>query len=183
MVAFALVGGAVVAAPAGARVLVDRERALSQAFPGASIRTRTVYLDSTSVRRAEQAAGAKLATPRVTRYEASRGDTLLGTAYLDTHRVRTMNETVMIVVAASGRVKSVETLAFAEPDDYLAPRRWLSTFEDKALTKDLRPGGVIPSLGGSTLTARAIAAAVRRTLALHGVIAESDRRQGVGSAK
>jgi electron transport complex protein RnfG len=163
-------------APAESRVLVDRERALAQAFgPGATIRTRTVFLDSMAVRRAEQAAGAKLASPRVVRYEATRRDTLLGTAYLDTHRVRSMNETVMIVVSPAGRVGAVETLAFAEPDDYLAPRRWLARFEDQALSRDLKPGDAVPNLGGSTLTARAIAAAVRRTLALHAVIAEKDR--------
>ena len=175
--------GLATAAPAGARVLVDRERALALAFPGATISTRTVFLDSLAVRRAEQAAGAKLASPRVVRYEATRGDTLLGTAYLDTHRVRTMNETVMIVVTPGGRVRSVETLAFAEPDDYLAPKRWLATFDDKTLGKDLRPGGAVPNLGGSTLTARAVAAAVRRTLALHAVIAELGRRQGIGAVK
>jgi len=35
------------------------------------------------------------------------------------------------------------------------------------LTRDLKPGAVVPHLGGATLTARAVAASVRRTLALH----------------
>jgi Na+-translocating ferredoxin:NAD+ oxidoreductase RnfG subunit len=35
------------------------------------------------------------------------------------------------------------------------------------LSKDLKPGQAVPSLSGATLTARAISAAVRRTLALH----------------
>jgi hypothetical protein len=153
-------------------VLVDRERALAQAFgPGARITTRSVFLGADAARRAEQAAGSRLASVRVTLYEATRGDSLLGTGYLDTHRVRTMNETVLVVVTPAGRVGAVEVLAFHEPDDYLPPRRWLERFEGRELARDLRPGGAVPSLGGSTLTARAIAAAVRRTLALHAVVA------------
>lgn len=154
---------------------MGRERALAQAFgPGAKIVPRTVFLTEAGARRAEQAAGAKLASVRVVRYGAVRRDSLLGTAYLDTHRVRTMNETLLIVVTPAGRVGAVEVLAFHEPDDYLPPQRWLEKFDDKVLSKDLRPGGAVPNLGGSTLTARAIAAAVRRTLALHAAIAAQD---------
>jgi hypothetical protein len=172
-----LAGG--MAGEAGARVLLDRERALVQAFgPGARVTTRTVFLSTAAARRAEQAAGAKLASARVTLYEGTRGDTLVGTAYLDTHRVRTMNETVLIVVTPQGRVRAVEVLAFHEPDDYLPPRRWLERFEGRALARDLRPGGAVPNLGGSTLTARAIAAAVRRTLALHAAVVTQEAASG-----
>ncbi|MEO6463249.1 MAG: hypothetical protein ABIP29_09255, partial [Candidatus Eisenbacteria bacterium] len=96
----ALILGAA-AAPTGeatARLLVGREKALVQAFgPGAKITSRTVFLTAEAARRAERAAAAKLSTVRVTLYEAWRGDSLLGTGYLDTHRVRTMNETVLVV--------------------------------------------------------------------------------------
>jgi hypothetical protein len=158
--------------PAAARVLIPRDAALAQAFgTSARIRVRTVFLGEAEARRAEQAAGAALLSPRVTLYEATRGDSLLGTGYVETHRVRSMNETVLITVTPAGRVGTVEVLAFAEPDDYRAPRRWLDGLEGRALARDLRPGAALPNLGGSTLTARAIAAAVRRTLALHAAIA------------
>lgn len=166
-----------VAAPAGARTYLDRERALLQAFgAGATVRARTVYLKAAEVKRIEQAAGARLASARVTRHEGTRGDTLVGTAYLDTHRVRSMNETVMIVVTPAGRVAAVEVLSFDEPEDYRPPQRWLDTFDDRALSRDLKPGAAVPNLGGATLTARAISAAVRRTLALHAAIAGGEAR-------
>lgn len=191
LVARALIGlGLTLIAAAGptgkatARVLVDREKALVQAFgPGAKITTRTVFLTAAAARRAEKAAAAKLATLRVTLYEATRGDSLLGTGYLDTHRVRTMNETVLVVVTPRGRVGAVEVLAFHEPDDYLPPRRWLERFDDQPLARDLRPGRAVPNLGGSTLTARAIAAAVRRTLALHSEVAAQQATTGRARAK
>lgn len=139
-----------------------------QAFGAdATIESRNVFLTVEAAKRAEAAAGAKLATPRVTAWVGRRGDRLLGTAYLDTHAIRSMNETVMIVVSPTGRVAAVEVLAFNEPEDYLPPRRWLGTFTDRALSRDLKPGAAVPHLGGATLTARAVATAVRRTLALH----------------
>lgn len=157
---------------AGARVLLTREAALAQAFgPRARIETRTVYFTPEQAERVEQAAGAKLASPRVTAYRGLIGDSLAGTAYLDTHPVRSQMETVLIVITPAGRVGAVEVLAFHEPDDYLPPPRWLDRFAGQGLSRDLKPGLAVPNLSGATLTARAVAAAVRRTLALHAALA------------
>lgn len=159
-------------AGAGARVLLTREAALAQAFgPRAHVEARTVYLAPAQAQAVERAAGAQLATARVVAYCAMAGDTLLGTGYLDTHRVRSQTETVLILVRPDGKVGAVEVLAFNEPDDYLPPPRWLERFEGRGLSKDLRPGLAVPGLAGATLTARAISAAVRRTLALHAALA------------
>jgi Na+-translocating ferredoxin:NAD+ oxidoreductase RnfG subunit len=163
---------AVIPAGAGARVLLTREAALVQAFGRrARVETRTVYLSPVQARQVERAAGAKLLSPRVVAYRATAGDTLLGTAYVDTHPVRSQMETVLIVVTPRGQVGTVEVLAFNEPADYLPPPRWLDRFEGKALSRDLKPGLAVPSLSGATLTARAVSAAVRRTLALHAALA------------
>ena len=166
--AVALLGVAAGVGVVGAKTYLTRERALAQVFGAdATIEPRTVFLTAAAAKRAESAAGAKLASPRVTAYVGRRGDRVLGTAYLDTHAVRSMNETVLIVVSPARRVAAVEVLAFNEPGDYLPPRRWLDTFRDRALARDLKPGAAVPHLGGSTLTARAVATAVRRTLAVH----------------
>lgn len=164
---------ALLPARVGARVLMTREAALAQAFGvEARVEARTVYLTPDQVTRVEQAAGAKLASPRAVAYRAAVGDSLVGTAYLDTHPVRSQMETIMIVITPAGKVAAVEVLAFNEPDDYLPPPRWLERFDGRALSKDLKPGLALPSLAGATLTARAVSAAVRRTLALHAVLAQ-----------
>ncbi len=153
---------------AEAKTYLSRDRALVQAFGAdAKVLSHAVFLTAEAAKRAETAAGAKLATPRVTAWVGRKGDRMLGTAYLDTHLVRSMNETVMVVVSPARRVVAVEVLAFNEPEDYLPPRRWLDTFADRTLSRDLKPGAAVPHLGGATLTARAVATAVRRTLALH----------------
>jgi len=166
--AVALLGATAGVGVSDAKTYLSRERALAQAFgPDARVETRSVFLSDEAVKRAEAAAGAKLASARVTAYIGRRGEGIVGTAYLDTHPVRSMNETVLIVVSPARRVAAVEVLAFNEPEDYLPPRRWLDAFEDEALARDLKPGAAVPHLGGATLTARAVASAVRRTLAIH----------------
>ena len=157
---------------ADAHVLLTREAAFAQVFgPRAQVVAHTVYLTPEQVTAVEQAAGAKLASARVVAYRGGLGDSLVGTAYLDTHPVRSQMETVMIVVTPGGKVGAVEVLAFNEPDDYLPPPRWLDRFDGHTLSKDLKPGLAVPSLSGATLTARAVSSAVRRTLALHAALA------------
>ena len=46
----------------------------------------------------------------------------VGTAYFDTHVVRTMPETIMVVVDPAGAIARIEVLSFSEPEEYL-PRR------------------------------------------------------------
>lgn len=163
---------ALLPAQAGARILLTRDAAFAQVFgPRARVEARTVYLTPEQATAVEHAAGAKLASARVVAYRGAVGDSLVGTAYLDTHTVRSQMETVMIVVTPQGSIGAVEVLAFNEPNDYLPPPRWLDRFDGRALSKDLKPGLAVPNLSGATLTARAVSSAVRRTLALHAALA------------
>ena len=76
----------------------------------------------------------------VTHYVArDRNNRLLGVAYFDSHRVRTLGEVVMVVVTPDGRTRSIEVLKFAEPPEYRAPDAWLRQFAGKPLTPALTP--------------------------------------------
>ena len=50
-----------------------------------------------------------------------------------THRVRTLAETVMVVVTPEGKVDRIDILSFSEPQDYLPKERWMDQFEGKKL--------------------------------------------------
>lgn len=158
--------GALLPGAALAKTYETRDAALERVFGDAEIERRTMFLTEAQVEAVQTAAGTRLEQARVTFYEARRGETLVGRAYLDTHLVRSLYETVLIVVDAQGRTRNVDILAFHEPEDYLPPPRWLRTLESRTLSKRLRPGDEIDALSGATLSARAAAAAVRRALAL-----------------
>jgi uncharacterized protein with FMN-binding domain len=156
-----------------ARVLLDVEAALAEAFPGCQVERGTVYLDAAQLARAREAAGVEVSSGLVVPYGASCGGVPAGTAYFDAHRVRTLQETVMVVVDVAGRVERVEVLSFDEPPDYLPGAAWYRQFVGRVLDADLALARDIDGVTGATLTARATTEAVRRVLAVHGVLAAS----------
>ena len=91
----------------------------------------------------------------------------MGVGFLDTHRVRTLPETVLVAVAPDGRILRVEVVAFREPPEYIAKDVWMRQFDGKQLDSQLTLKGAIRPLAGSTLTANSLTDAARRSLALH----------------
>jgi hypothetical protein len=163
-----LLGGA--ARPAAAKVFLTVEEALKLAFAGCQVARRTAYLTPEQVRHARELAGTEIPSALVTSYVATRGGQPAGTAYFDTHRVRTLPETVMVVVDPQGRVARVEVISFREPEEYLPRGAWYEQFQGEALDRDLQLKRDIRPVTGATLTARATTNAVRRVLALHRVL-------------
>ncbi|MBP7147533.1 MAG: FMN-binding protein [Acidobacteria bacterium] len=119
----------------------------------------------------EHRAGTRPASRLLTYFAVSRGAEPLGTVYVDTHLVRTLPETVLVVVSPSGEVARVEIAAFREPPEYRPSDRWLGQFDRHRLTRELRANASIRTLAGATLSTRAVVDAVRRALALHEVLA------------
>lgn len=166
LAAAALAGAALLGTtPARARVLLSQKDALSLAFPGGAPQRRVAFLTDAQAAAAEGLARAKLESKVWTYYVS--GSTW---AYFESHLVRTMNETIMVVVGADAKVRFVEILSFAEPEDYLAGKKWLKQFDGKPLGGELAPRRGLRNIAGATLTAEAVAAGVRRVLAVHKAI-------------
>lgn len=164
-----LAGAAVLAAP----VYSSREEALARAFPPpATIERKTHFLTDGQREKASRAARAKVDSSLVVAYVGRTPKGLLGTAYFDTHTVRTMPQTLLIVVLPDGTLGGVEVVAFGEPEDYLPRRRWLELFRGRRLDSELAVGRGLAHVTGATLTTRVIADAARRVLAVHAVIGE-----------
>lgn len=157
---------------AGAAVFETQEQALSRAFPPpARVVRSTSYLSEEQLDAAKKTAQAPVESAVVTRYAAFDADgALLGTAYFDAHVVRTAREVLMVVVAPDRSVRSVDVLAFGEPQDYLPRAGWLARAEGKKQEEGLFVGRALAHVTGATLTTRAIAAAVRRVLAVHSLL-------------
>jgi len=158
------------AAPGKGRVFLLVDEALALAFPDCEISRGTVYLTEAQRGRIEALAGSKLESGIAHPYVALRGGELVGTAFVDVHKVRTLRETLFVVVSPQGEVKRLEVLAFAEPLDYLPRGNWYGQFKGKLLNDDLNLDRGIRGVTGATLTARATTQAVRRCLALHEVL-------------
>ncbi len=148
---------------------ITQQEALATAFPGARIERRTAFLSEADLQAVRAAAGADAPVDQsvVTYYVAQRDGQPVGVAYFDSHRVRTLNEVLMIVVQPDDRIRSIEVLRFAEPPEYHAREAWLRQFEGRSLDPDLSLESGIAMMTGATLTSHAITRAARRVLALH----------------
>ena len=156
---------------ANAKVFLSMEEALMLAFPAATVERTSVFLTAAQQREAQRLSGdEKLPSALVAYYVATKDGRQAGTAYFDTHLVRTMPETIMVVVDVEGRASRIEVLSFQEPEEYLPRTRWYEQFQGKALNDELWMKRGIRPVAGATLTARATTEAARRVLALHQVI-------------
>ncbi len=163
------------------RVYLTQEQALRLAFgEGAQLEREVFFLTEAQLARARELAGPgiRLESALLTRYRGSRGGQLAGWAYFDTHAVRTLQQTLMIVVAPDGGVARVEIVAFLEPEEYLPKRRWLEQFSGRRLDGRLDLFRGIHGITGATLSARAVTDATRRVLALHAAVGTAPPRPG-----
>ncbi len=163
--------GALLAAPAAAKVYLTREEALRLAFPGATVERKTAFLTPEQQKQAQKLSRDEaLPGALVTYYAATKDGREVGTAYFDVHVVRTMPETIMIAVDPSGAITRIEVLSFSEPEEYLPRPQWYAQFTGKPLNDELSMKRAIHPVTGATLTARATTDAARRVLALHRVL-------------
>jgi hypothetical protein len=172
-------GGAIVTAAvavmicalgASATVLITVEEALRLAFAEATTSRETLFLTEAQLAAAARAAAGELESAMVTRFVARSEGRVIGFAYLDTHRVRTLPETLMVVLEPEGVVRRVEVVAFREPLEYIPRSGWYQQFENESLSDELALKRKIRPVTGATLTARATTVAVRRVLAIHAAV-------------
>lgn len=156
--------------PSRAKTFATQSEALARAFPSATVERVTAVLSPADLARVAELSGEQPASALVYPYRAYRDGRLVGTAYFDVHKVRTLPATVMILVGADGRLGRVEVLAFNEPQEYMASDRWNAQFNGRALDDNLQIKRDISGIAGATLTARATTRAVRRILAVHQVL-------------
>jgi hypothetical protein len=170
---FVFVGFFILATAGGVRALnlYSQQRALALAFPDVQrLEKETHILSADQVAEIQRLSRSRVESRLVTLHRAWREEELLGTANIDVHRVRTHDEALMVVLGPTGRVLRVQVLSFAEPLEYMPSARWYELFVGKGKEDSLRVGHDIDAVSGATLTTRATADAVRRTLAFHRVL-------------
>lgn len=161
------------AVPGFGRVYLTVDEALELAFPGCAVEHQTVFLTEAQLAEARELAGEEVESALVHPYVARCDGRPGGVAYFDTHRVRTLPETLMVVVSPEGEVARIEVLAFQEPPDYLPRDAWYGQFDGRKLDAELSLQRGIRPVTGATLTARATTSAVRRVLAVDRVLRRS----------
>jgi hypothetical protein len=147
--------------------LMSKADALKLAFPDAErVETINLFLTKAQLEQVKQRSGVTPDSPLYTFYVGKKGQDITGYAAIEAATVRTLPETVMVVLNPDGSVRFTEILAFFEPPEYMPPKRWLDQFRKIQLSPALRVGGEIHAISGATLSAQAITRQVRKTAAL-----------------
>jgi hypothetical protein len=154
----------------GAFAQISREKALAALYPGAQLRADRVFLTEAQMKEARQIGNVEIPSSLIARYTALVDGKVVGRAYVDTHTVRTKNESLLIALDADGRVRRIEVTAFLEPPEYQAPRAWYDQYNGKVLSDDLRLHRAIRPIAGASLTAKATNDATRRILAIDQIL-------------
>ncbi len=169
-----LLAASVPSAPAA--VFHGREEIPRLAFPEADrVETKNFFLTPEQRSRIERLSHSQLESDLLTVYVAFRNEAVHGYAVVDTHIVRTLPETLLVVLSTDGEVTSIELLAFHEPVEYLPGKHWLAALRGKREAADVRVGRGVAGITGSTLTSRAVAASLRRALAVFQVLLREDQ--------
>jgi hypothetical protein len=155
------------AGAASAEIFHSRESALKLAFPEAeSFESESVILSAHQVEEIESRSRTRLESRLVNVHIARSDEGLVGYAFLETHTIRSLPETILVAIAPDGTSRSVHLLAFHEPSEYQPSERWLAQFGNRELDDELSLRGGLSGIAGATMTANAITAAVRRLLAI-----------------
>ncbi|MGK2856547.1 MAG: FMN-binding protein [Thermoanaerobaculia bacterium] len=159
------------ALPLAGKTYLTQQQALDTAFgKGVVLERQTLFLSAEESKAARAASGVDFEDSLIVRYVGRSGQTVAGYVYFDAHRVRTLPETLMIVVRPDGAIERIEILSFSEPEDYLPKPRWLDQLGGKRLDNELSLKRAIRPISGATLSGRAIVNASRKVLAIHRVL-------------
>jgi hypothetical protein len=161
----------------GASVFYSKDEAFALVFPeSTAVEPVTAFLTDAQVAAVKQRTGVALESQLFTYYVGRTGDDVLGYAVIETHIVRTLPETFLVVLTPGGTLDRVILLAFYEPPEYMPPQRWLTQFTGRDLEgSGWRLGRDLHGITGATLTARAVPQALRKILILYELVMRPPR--------
>ena len=163
--------------PSSAKSFLTQEEALRLAFPkGVVVTRKTAFLSEADRAEVARRSGGAPPTGLVVYYAAALEGKDAGTAYFDTHVVRTLPETILVVIDPKGAIARIEILSFSEPEEYLPRETWYGQFPGKALGDELSEKKSVRAVTGATITVRVTVEAARRVLALDAFLREKGRR-------
>ena len=160
----------IMATPAYAKIYYSKQEAMELAFgTEAQVESLSLFLKADETRRIQQLARVKLDSSLFTFYVGKKAGEIFAYAAIETHKVRTKPETLLVVLNAQGKLTQVETLAFHEPPEYEPSKRWYAQLFNLPL-EEISFRKKVQGISGATLSSRASLDSVRKVLAVFQVM-------------
>ena len=138
---------------------------LSKMYPDCKLKKEILFLTSAQLKQIKGLSKSSVKSKLANRFKTCSGSYV----YVDSHIVRTLNQTVVAEVTSDNKVKMFTVSAFLEPKEYKAPKKWLGQLLNKKLP-ELELNTKIDGLSGATLTDKANVGAAKKILAMHQVL-------------
>ena len=154
---------------AGNQVSVDE--VIKSSFTGVNtIEPKQIILTKKQFSQVQSRAKAAVRTKIYRYYDIKSKSERLGYAVLIARKVRGKKATVLFAFDNLGILKFTEIMAFGEPPEYIPNKTWIDQLQNQAPSALLTVGKDIPTISGSTLSARSITEAARVARAIYEVV-------------
>lgn len=142
---------------------------LSLMYPNCKRKKENIFLTKEQKKEIEQALDQKIHSPMALRYhiECPSGHSF---AYVDSHIVRTMNQTVVVGIGQKGRITHYKISSFMEPSEYRPPQQWIKQLINKGPEDKYQLNHEIDALSGATLSANAVVKSSKKVIKMHQVL-------------
>jgi len=154
---------------AGSKASVDD--VIKSSFTGVStIEPKQIILTQKQFSQVQSRAKAAVRTKVYRYYDIQSKHGRLGYAVLIARKVRAKKATVLYAFDNTGRLKFTEIMAFGEPPEYIPNTTWMSQLQNQSASTKLTVGKDIPTISGSTLSARSITEGARVARAIYEIV-------------
>ena len=135
-----------------------------------SIEAKQIILSKKQFEKITSRAKAPVRTKVYRYYDIKSKSKRLGYAVLIARKVRSKKATVLYAFDNFGTLKFTEIKAFTEPPENIPSTTWMGQLQNKSDSTKLTVGKDIPTISGSTLSARSITEGARVARAIYEII-------------
>ena len=135
-----------------------------------SVEAKQIVLSKDQFEKIKSRARAAVRTKVYRYYDIKSGSKRVGYGVLITRKVRSKKATVLYAFDLSGKLKFSEIMMFSEPPEYIPNTKWMSQFKNQSSAAKLTVGKDIPTISGSTLSARSITDGARVARAIYEIV-------------
>lgn len=144
---------------------------IKSSFSGVSaVEPKQIILTKEQFSQVQSRAKAAVRTKIYRYYDIKSGSKSLGYAVLISREVRSKKATVLYVFDDCGTLKFTEIMAFGEPPEYIPGKTWMGQLQNRDASAILTVGKDIPTVSGSTLSARSITESARIARAIYEIV-------------
>jgi len=147
------------------------EKVVKSSFSGVtSVEPKQLILTKAQHAKIQKRAKTAVRTKIYRYYEFKSGSKLVGYGVLISRKIRTKNATILYAFDLSGKLRFSEIMGFGEPPEFIPNKQWMSQFKNKNASAQLTMGKDIPTISGSTLSARCVSDSARIARAIYELV-------------